>query len=99
TLNRMNKEKELEIKVSDGAKVDILVENLGRINYGRELMNNRKGIIGEVTFAGEKLIGWKMFGFPFKNTKGFDFVKNKGTVDGPVVYKGTFQLDNTGDTF
>lgn len=99
TLNRMDKEKDLEIKVSDGAQVDILVENLGRINYGRELMNNRKGIIGEVTFAGEKLIGWKMFGFPFKNTKGFDFVKNKGTVDGPVVYKGTFQLDNTGDTF
>src|SRR5699024_9315649 len=58
-----------------------------------------KGIIGGVKFVGKPLTGWKMYGFPFKDTQGFHFVKNKGNVKGPVVYKGVFQIEKTGDTF
>ncbi len=100
TLNRMYKEKDLKIDAPAGAQIDILVENLGRINYGRELMNNRKGIIGSVKFEGRKLTGWKMYGLPFKNTQGFTFNKNTGQkIAGPVIYKGTFHLKKTHDTF
>ncbi len=99
TLNRMYGEKELTLDAPAGAQLDILVENLGRINYGRELMNNRKGIIGDVKFGGKVLAGWRMYRLPFKDTKGFHFVKNTGKMEGPVVYKGTFKLKDTHDTF
>lgn len=99
TLNRMYKEKDLKINAPAGAQIDILVENMGRINYGKNMIHNRKGIIGEVKFEGRKLTGWKMYGLPFKNTGDFDFVKNTGKVKGPVIYKGTFHLDQTEDTF
>lgn len=99
TLNRMYKQKELTIKAAAGAQLDILVENLGRINYGRELMNNRKGIIGAVRFKGQTLENWRMYSLPFKNTKQLHFKKNKGGETGPVAYKGTFKLKETGDTF
>lgn len=99
TLNRMYDEKELKINVPAGAQLDILVENLGRINYGRELIHNRKGIIGDVKFDGEKLTKWNMYSLPFKNTKGIHFDKNEGGVTGPVIYKGTFRVNETGDTF
>ncbi len=99
TLNRMYDEKDLEINAPAGARLDILVENLGRINYGRELMHNRKGIIGSVAFNGNTLKNWRMYSLPFKDTKGIAFKKNTGKITGPVVYKGTFTLQETGDTF
>ncbi len=99
TLNRMYKEKDLTINAPAGAQLDILVENLGRINYGHELMNNRKGIIGDVQFNGKTLSGWKMYSLPFKDTKGFHFVKNTGKIKGPVIYKGSFKLKKVHDTF
>ncbi len=99
TLNRMFKQKELPVKVKKGDRLAILVENLGRINYGRGLMYNRKGIIGEVQFNGKTLSDWKMYCLPFKNTQSFQFTENTGKLTSPVVYKGTFWLDKTGDTF
>jgi hypothetical protein len=34
----------------DGALLDLLVENMGRVNFGAHLLD-RKGILGGVTFA------------------------------------------------
>lgn len=99
TLNRMYKEKTLQIKAPKGARLDILVENLGRINYGHELMNNRKGIIGEVNFAGNDLKGWDMYGFPFNDTHSIRFKKTSKKITGPAVYKGSFNLNEVHDTY
>src|SRR5699024_558111 len=99
TLNRMYNQKELDLKAPAGATLDILVENLGRINYGRKMMKNRKGIIGKVSFNNKRLTGWKMYSLPFKNANWLKFNNNTGNLKTPVVYKGTFYLNKTGDTF
>ncbi|XP_059640002.1 beta-galactosidase 17 [Cornus florida] len=42
----------------------ILVENMGRVNYG-QYMFDRKGILSSVYLDGKLLHGWKMFSVPF----------------------------------
>ncbi|HVW95212.1 MAG TPA: beta-galactosidase family protein [Mucilaginibacter sp.] len=85
-------------EAKEGDVLDILVENNGRINYGPYLTDNRQGITEKVLLNGEELTGWKMYKFPFANTKGFKYGQTE-TVDHPALYKGTFTLSKTGDTY
>lgn len=98
-LNRMHAKDSMEINVPAGARLDILVENLGRINYGHELIHNRKGIIGEVTLNGNVLTGWQNYSLPFRNTDHIRFKANDSNTDAPVIYKGTFDVKETESTF
>lgn len=98
-LNRMYNQDSMKINIPAGAQLDILVENLGRINYGHEMIYNRKGILGDVSFNGQTLTGWDMYSLPFKDTKWIHFKSNKNNIEAPVIYEGTFQLNKTGDTF
>jgi len=80
------------------AVLDILVENNGRVNYGPYLTDNRHGITEYVSLGGKELKGWEMYRFPFADLKGFKF----GSADpagGPGLYKGSFELSETGDTY
>ncbi|WP_295667047.1 beta-galactosidase family protein [uncultured Mucilaginibacter sp.] len=80
--------------------LDILVENNGRINYGPYLTDNRQGITEKVTLNNDELTGWKMYKFPFGTTAGFKYAANKDTNElQPALYKGSFTLTKTGDTF
>ncbi|TWR27349.1 beta-galactosidase [Mucilaginibacter pallidiroseus] len=80
--------------------LDILVENNGRINYGPYLIDNHKGITEKVTINGQELFGWKMYQFPLSTTAGFRFLPQQaGDVDQPALYRGTFALRTTGDTY
>jgi beta-galactosidase len=80
--------------------LDILVENTGRINYGPYLTDNRQGITERVTLNGQELTGWKMYSFPFETTAGFKYLpaQNEDELQ-PVLYRGTFSLRGTGDTY
>ena len=78
--------------------LDILVENLGRINYGPYLNDNRKGITEKVTLNQREVRGWEMYRFPFTDVP--DFASGPaGKTHGPVLRRGTFVLDDTGDTY
>ena len=108
-LNRNTKTYEMEIDVPFNSTLQILVENMGRINYGSEITRNGKGIIQPVTIAGRAISGqWIMNPLPMsvapaagkdglgKGVPAADASKLKGM---PVVYEGTFNLAETGDTF
>ncbi|KAG7225826.1 hypothetical protein INR49_014347 [Caranx melampygus] len=43
-----------------GSQVDILVENMGRINYGKGI-NDFKGLVSNMTLGKDILTGWTMF--------------------------------------
>jgi beta-galactosidase len=47
--------------LGDSAHLDILVENLGRVNFGPNLLRNTKGITGDVELNGTPLRGWEMY--------------------------------------
>jgi beta-galactosidase len=109
-LDRRLKQDSIIINSNSSAVLDIVVENNGRINYGPYLIDNRQGITNGVTLNGKELINWEMYKFPFTNLSGLNFspiyhqdnyLKNKKLmrIDLPIIYKGTFSLTKTGDTY
>ena len=88
---------EMEI-VQPNSTLDIIVENLGRINYGKRMTDNRKGIIGTVLLAGMELKGWSNFSLSLDDVSDDRFLGK--VLDGvPVLRKGSFSLGETGDTW
>ena len=79
----------------------ILVENGGRVNYGKDLVNNLKGITKGVTFNDKELLGWKTISLPLHRAEVDKFVFPKVRYEGnlPGFCRGTFTVDKVGDTF
>jgi len=82
------------------ARLDILVEPMGRINFGPE-MADRKGLIAPVKLGGEVLKGWQIFNLPLdeKMLAGLKFTENKNDTSAAAFWRGTFHLEKAGDTF
>ncbi len=100
TLDRRHNQDSLQITLPKGkVRLDILVENLGRINFGPFLLDNNKGITQNVTFKGKELKGWQMFSLPFNDIARFTPKCLHIVVDQPVIRKGSFNLQETGDTY
>ena len=81
-------------------RIDILVENMGRINFGPYLLKNKKGITEKVLLDGKEVKGWEMYSLPFDD---INAVKSKNAsepgADVPVVKKGYFTIDQAADTY
>ena len=98
-LDRRLNQDSVAIEIPAGEiTLDLFVENLGRINYGPFLNDNRKGITERVTLNGKEVKGWKMYGFPFTDLSGLSFGTPR-TVNGPVARRGTFVLEDSADTY
>jgi beta-galactosidase len=82
------------------SQLDILVEPMGRINFGPE-MADRKGIIAPVKLGGEILKGWEVFNLPLDEAMlaGLKFTGAETGTNVPAFWRGTFQLEKPGDTF
>jgi beta-galactosidase len=98
-LDRRLNQESLQLEAVKGeATLEILVENLGRINFGKYLLQNKKGITGSVTLAGKELKGWQMYKLPFAAAPAVKATVS--TVPGqPRISTGTFTLNATGDTY
>ncbi len=106
-LNRNTKQYTLPVEVPFNATLQILVENMGRINYGAEIVHNKKGIISPVTIDGIEILGdWEMYRLPMEGClqPPSPAVSNTPVIQAkltgkPVMYEGTFSLTEVGDTF
>ncbi len=101
TLDRTRGEEALDLPASDspGPQLDILVEAMGRVNFGAAMLDP-KGISERVTLAGVTLMDWQVFPLPL----GDDFRRRLvysagGGGDGPRFWRARFDLRRTGDTF
>ncbi|MGN6180211.1 MAG: glycoside hydrolase family 35 protein [Mucilaginibacter sp.] len=79
--------------------LDIMVENLGRINFGKYMLDNKQGITQGVFFNGRELLNWKMFGLPFSNIASVPFTAKSFNTNSPVIRKGYFNLTKIADTY
>ncbi len=83
----------------EDTKLEILVENMGRINFG-QYMKDFKGITDYVTVDGQKQFGWETYNLELDNTEKIDFAPCEAEkYDGPVFLKGNFEVDEPADTF
>ncbi len=90
-------------QIKSGAQLDILVEAMGRVNFGYAI-HDRKGITQNVEIINRgdhtDLKNWEIYSFPVE----YSFVKKKnfaksGALSDPAYYRASFSLNKTGDTF
>ncbi len=77
--------------------LDILVENMGRINYSKQLRGERKGLGQFVAVNGEPVSDWQIYSLPMADLSHIAF--KTAECSGPCFYRGTFTVDRVGDTF
>ena len=98
TLDRRLAQDSIAIDAPDPAtRLDILVENSGRVNFAKPLRTERKGITRSVTLDGRELAGWDVFTLPMSSVPSPRF--GAGAPSGPAFYRGTFHIERPGDTF
>ncbi|MFF8970344.1 glycoside hydrolase family 35 protein [Streptomyces sp. NPDC014995] len=102
-LERERQEETLPVHVPrPGAVLDVLVENMGRVNYGPRI-GARKGLLGPVTFDGTPLRGWDVHPLPLDavpDEKEIPFTPAATpTCAEPAFHHGTFDVLTPADTF
>ncbi len=114
-LDRRNGEKQLSLPACQkGARLDIIVEAMGRINFGRAI-KDFKGITESVSVTEDRggypftceLKNWKVYNIDdeyetYKNFKYLPVANLPRSKDGRLprgAYMGTFKVDKPGDTF
>jgi len=98
-LNRQQNKFTCAIDIPANGRLTVLVESMGRINYGSEIIHNLKGIISPVKINGQDITGkWEMYKFPM-TVMPVGTHKINGVAGHPTIYEGTFNLTKTGDTF
>lgn len=98
TLDRRLKQAHLTLPATkSAARLDILVENTGRVNYGKYMGEERAGITHQVTLAGQPLHGWSIYSVPMNDLASLRFSTHP--CKGACFYRGSFNLAATGDTF
>ncbi|MFT3780976.1 MAG: beta-galactosidase [Nibricoccus sp.] len=87
---------------SNPARLDILIEAVGRVNFGVEVYD-RKGLHAPVTLTagGEsfELHGWDVFPLQLDDAPPATLKFASGAAKGPGFWRGTFELTKTGDSF
>lgn len=99
TIDRRLKQDTLEIPEVEGpAQLDILVEALGRVNYGPKMID-RKGIPDRVTLRLLTLMDWQVYTLPLDEAQRKTIRFGSAAQTGPAIHRGTFDLREVGDTF
>jgi beta-galactosidase len=102
-LERETGDEALSLEIPpQGITLDLLVENMGRVNFGPGLID-RKGIAGSVTFDGQVLFNWEVYPLPLNDLSGLTLaptlsLQGRGE-GGPCFFRGAFEVDKAADTF
>ncbi|XP_063285398.1 beta-galactosidase-1-like protein [Pelobates fuscus] len=98
----------INVTGSAGDWLDILVENMGRINFG-SLVNDLKGLVSNLTLGGDILTDWLVYplnidgliaeNWPHMHRNHIIMAAQPESRTGPAVYTGTLKTAVTGDTF
>ncbi len=90
---------ETPVPVKAGAKLDILMENIGRVNYSYKLENQRKGIDQAVVINDHQRYGWDIVCIDEEAMRYLKTADAPAVAGQPGVYDLTFMVDEPADTF
>jgi beta-galactosidase len=82
----------------ESATLDILVEAVGRVNFGTEV-HDRKGIHAPVKLDGTELTGWRIYRLPLDQQMLGRLNFRSRKIDGPAIWRATVNIEKPGDTF
>ena len=84
---------------AEGAEMTVLVENMGRVNYGAKL-KDAKGITQGIGFGNNFVYHWKNYPLPLDDISAVEFNDGIQSFDGtPVFLKAEVEIDECCDTF
>lgn len=89
----------VNVSLKSGDKLWLLVENLGRVDYGSSVVDQTKGIVGSVKIGSTTIAGpWKHYSLPLENApSAASGNKTVSAMGGPPVwYYGSFANNKTG---
>ena len=83
-----------------GATLDILVENVGRLNGGSEMNHERKGLGAVLLYSAVELSDCEVFSLPMDNLENLSWGEVDPACNIPAFYRGEFEIpDEPCDTF
>ena len=86
----------LTVAAGETAKLEILVENMGRVNYGSKLLD-KKGLLDGVRLGPQFHFGWEMLCLPMDDLSPLRW---SDAAEGPRFLRGTLTISETPkDTF
>ena len=97
--DRQNDKVFIDNRDGEVTTIDILVENMGRVNYGQTMDDNNKGLVGGAFIGQQRLFGWTIYPLPMTNlsTLGFSTLTAASQA---CFLKSTLNIDETPcDTF
>jgi len=98
TLDRRLNQNRLPVDFRQpGTRLDVLVENTGRVNFSIAIRGERAGITDEVLLAGKPVTGWQIYSLPMTDPDKLAY--GADDCSGACFYRGTLQVDRVGDTF
>ncbi len=97
TVDRRLAQTKLAMDAPIGARLDVLVEDTGRINYGPQIVGERIGILGDVSVDGKALTGWSIYPLPMEAPQKLKL--DTATCTGPCFYRATLHVDAPADTY
>lgn len=87
------------LEANESGMLSILVENMGRVNYGGHIWE-KKGILRGVRTANRYHYHWDMYSITCENFSDFAFEPVKEEMQTkPMVYRGYFEVKDKADTF
>jgi beta-galactosidase len=99
-LNRIYNQYTIDVNIPFNARLDILVENMGRINYGAAIPYNSKGIISPIKINDFEITGdWEMYKLPMDKMPDLASVTTVAKAGLPAIYAGNFTVKKVGDVF
>ena len=82
----------VETPAGTNVRVDVLVENLGRINYGVHMSDNRKGLINSVRIDQQHIFGWTMYPLTMDDLSALSFGAAAESGDCPAFLRGYLDI-------
>jgi beta-galactosidase len=98
TLDRRQDQHAMPVDLKAGSTLDLVVENMGRINIGPGMEDDYKGITYSVQVAGEDLLNWSVYPLPLDDLSSLHFAPG-GTGQGPAFWHGSFTMAKPDGTF
>lgn len=92
----LNDSLEVTVNAKKGNVLTILVENMGRANFGPKMMR-KKGLPGRVLLGGKIHFSWDVYPLPMTDLSGLSFGGDEA--EAPAFYEGTFTVEEPADTF
>ena len=93
----INEDLSIKINAQKGDTLTILCENMGRANFGPQMMR-KKGIAGRCLIDGKIHFNWNVYPLPMDNLSNLDFSENQFN-EKTGFYKGSVDIDEPYDTF